>query len=78
VAIGSEGEIGKQFNTGVKDIHYPWVVDGIQYQLMQGDAKVVYICGRPDNVYPRFEWSCQKGCCTSKEYNGKQDEGKGD
>jgi len=66
VAIGSEGEIGVEFRTGTKDINYPWVVNGVRHQLMHGDSKVVYICGRPSNLYSRFEWECHRGCCVSK------------
>lgn len=67
MAIGSEGEIGVEFRTGSKNIHYPWIVDGVRHQLMHGDSKVVYICGRPGNLYPRLEWECHKGCCGSTE-----------
>jgi hypothetical protein len=52
MAIGSEGEIGVEFRTGSKDIHYPWIVDGVQRQLMHGDSKLCFIAGRPDNIYP--------------------------
>jgi len=77
VAIGSEGEIGVKFLTGTENINYPWIVDGVQHQLMHGDSKVIYICGRPDNVYCRFVWQCHKGCCSSEDHNGQQDEGEG-
>lgn len=77
MAIGSAPEIGKEFITGGK-VYYPWIIDGVQHQLMYGDSKVIYICGRPDNVYSMFEWQCHKGCCSSENHNGKQDEGQGD
>lgn len=75
MAIGSAPEIGTEFRTGTKDINYPWVVDGVQHQLMHGDSKVIYICGRPDNVYCMFEWQCHKGCCSSENHSGKQAQG---
>ena len=64
MAIGSEGEIGKTFITGGKDIHYPWIIDGVQHQLMLGDSKLVYVKGRPENIYPagdEWEWSSGSG-----------------
>jgi hypothetical protein len=67
VAIGSAPEIGTEFRTGTDNITYPWVVNGVRHQLMYGDSKVVYICGRPDNLYPQLEWECHKGCCGSTE-----------
>ena len=60
MAIGSEGEIGVTFLTGAEGIHYPWIVDGEQRQLMHGEAKLVYVLGRPDNIYPPdwdFVWA---------------------
>jgi len=52
MALGSAPEIGKNFVLGAKDISYPWIIDGKQHQLMHGEAKIGYIAGRPDNVYP--------------------------
>lgn len=63
MAIGSAPEVGREFLTGAKHANYPWVVDGVQHQLMLGDSKVVYICGNPNNIYSKFEWQCHKGCC---------------
>ena len=63
MAIGSAPEVGREFLTGAKHANYPWVVDGVQHQLMWGDSKVVYICGHPNNIYSKFEWQCHKGCC---------------
>jgi len=61
VAIGSAPEIGKEFLTGGK-VHYPWIIDGVQHQLMLGDSKVVYVKGRPDNIYPAGdEWEYSEG-----------------
>jgi len=48
---------------GADKAHYPWVVDGVQHQLMWGDSEIIYICGRPGNIYSMFEWRCHKGCC---------------
>jgi hypothetical protein len=63
MAIGSAPEIGATFLTGADKAHYPWVVDGVQHQLMWGDSEIVYICSRPENIYSQFEWRCHKGCC---------------
>lgn len=52
MAIGSDGEIGVEFRTGVDDIHYPWIVNGERRQLMYGDSVIGFVSGRPDNVYP--------------------------
>jgi hypothetical protein len=69
VAIGSEGEIGKTFITGGKNIHYPWIVDGKQNQLMYGDSKLVYVKGREDNVYPPegHDWEFSRGVFASPD-----------
>jgi len=64
MAIGSAPEIGTEFRTGTKDINYPWIVDGVQHQLMLGDSKLVYVKGRPENIYPagdEWEWSSGSG-----------------
>jgi hypothetical protein len=63
VAIGSAPEIGAEFRTGTKDIHYPWIVDGKQNQLMYGDSKLVYVKGRPENIYPPegHDWEFSRG-----------------
>lgn len=60
MAIGAQGEIGVEFRTGTTDIHYPWIVDGEQRQLMHGDSVIGFVFGRPDNVYPAdwdFVWA---------------------
>lgn len=64
MAIGSEGEIGVEFRTGSENIHYPWIIDGVHHHLMYGDSKIIYVKGRPDNIYPagdEWEWSSGSG-----------------
>ena len=69
MAIGSAPEIGAEFRVGTKNIHYPWIVDGKQNQLMYGDSKLVYVKGRPDNIYPPegHDWEFSRGVFASPD-----------
>jgi hypothetical protein len=60
MAIGSTPEIGKRFNTGTSNIHYPWVINGELWPLMHGEARIVYIPDREENILPahsQWEWA---------------------
>lgn len=71
MAIGSSPETGKEFRTGTKDIHYPWIVNGELQFLMHGDSKLVYVRGRKENIFPppTFAWEFSRGTYVPEVYD---------
>ena len=69
MAIGSEPEIGTTFRIGTRDIHYPWIVDGVVQFLMHGDSDLVFVRGRKNNIYPpaHYTWKFSNGGVVSNE-----------